>query len=378
MVRRKEDRHAKTLVVLGPGRRRPPGPDHGGAGAAASIDSRIGFHAPIWDRDGTRVLFVERQTRGFSFGLGYEHFSLPAHAYVLSDRFSLRRLDPATGAVETLRDWPASPLEGRWLETYRGRLYTLPRIRLRHGEGGSLEYAIRLSIPTRPRAEQFDLQARWNNQTGRLDERAKWRTAFTAVSGHLEDAVGSTTELMGPPGPDYYPSAILARDLESGTVPTLLAGPDHDPADPDGLRARWIAEHSTAADVAHLRGLRGDHATSLARGLSEARRSWRRNATCKRLAHYPKSPPLTARRVSASAADTPLIEIPEGEIASGVFPDIERALATPGTAVDKNGRYTIHRDYENSAKLNALMQTDMRRFWVRYRGEVYEMVIERP
>ncbi len=238
MVRRKEDRHAKTLVVLGPGRRRPPGPDRGGAGAAAGIDSRIGFHAPIWDRDGTRVLFVERQTRGFSFGLGYEHFSLPAHAYVLSDRFSLRRLDPATGAVETLRDWPASPLEGRWLETYRGRLYTLPRIRLRHGEGGSLEYAIRLSIPTRPRAEQFDLQARWNNQTGRLDERAKWSTAFTAVSGHLEDAVGSTTELMGPPGPDYYPSAILARDLESGTVPTLLAGPDHDPADPDGLRAR--------------------------------------------------------------------------------------------------------------------------------------------
>ena len=109
-----------------------------------------------------------------------------------------------------------------------------------------------------------------------------------------------------------------------------------------------------------------------------ATRSWRRTATCKRLGHYSKSPPLTARRVSASAADTPLIEIPEGEIASGVFPDIERALATPGTAVDKSGRYTIHRDYENSAKLNALIQTDMRRFWVRYRGEVYEMVIERP
>ncbi len=348
----------------------------------AGIDSRTGYHAPIWDRDGTRVLYVERQTRGFSFGLGYEHFSPPAHAYVLSDRFSLRRLDPATGRVETLRDWPASPLEGRWLDTYRGRLYTLPRVRLRHGEAGSLEYAIRLTVPTRPRAEQYGVQARWNNKTRRLDERADWSTKFTTISGHLEDAVGPASELMAPPGPDYYPSAILARDLATGAVRTLLAGPDHDPADPDGLRARWIAEHSIATDVARLRTLRGDHAASLARhkarGLSEGEALLAVNRDMQRLGHYPKSPTLTARRVASSAAGTPLIDIPEGELASGVFPDIERALAAPGTAVDKSGRYTFHRDYQNSAKLNALMQTDMQRFWVRYRGEVFEMVIERP
>ena len=347
----------------------------------AGIDGRIGYHAPIFDTDGRRILFVERRTRGFSFGLGYEHFTPPAHAFVLSDSFRLRRLDPATGAVETVRTWPGSPLEGRWLNTYRGRLYTLPRIRLRHGEGGHLEYAIRLWIPVQPRSEQYGLQARWNNKTLRLEERAEWSTEFTHTGGHLEDAVGPDTELMAPPGPDYYPSAILARDLGTGEIRTLLAGPDHAAAYPDGVPDRWLAEHSVAKDVARIRRIRTDHATSLARhrarGLSEGDAYNAAGRDMQRLGHYPKSPTLTARHVTTSAAGTPLIEIPVGELQSGVFPDIERSLAKPGTAVDKSGRYIINRDYRNSAKLNAMTKADVRTFWVKYRGEMYEMVIER-
>ena len=84
-------------------------------------------------------------------------------------------------------------------------------------------------------------------------------------------------------------------------------------------------------------------------------------------------------RAAGAARGGPVIEIPPGEMQSGVFPDIERAIASPGTAVDKrSGRYLIHHDYQNSRKLNALLATDIERFWVRYQGRLYEMVIERP
>lgn len=46
---------------------------------------------------GEEIVFVHRETRSISWSLDYEHFSPPAHVYVLRDRFSLRRLDPGTG-----------------------------------------------------------------------------------------------------------------------------------------------------------------------------------------------------------------------------------------------------------------------------------------
>ena len=349
----------------------------------AGLDTRLGYHAPIFDSDGLKVLYIERETTGFSWGLGYEFFSPPAHAWTLSDRFRLRRLDPATGRIESLREWPPSPLEGRWLRTYRGRLYTLPSVRLRHAENGALEYAIRVSIPTRPRSEIYGVLARWNNQTGRLEERSEWSREHVPIGGYLEDAVAGEVELMAPPGPDYYPSAILLVDHGTGEVRVLLAGGDHQSSYPDGVAKRWIEEHSHAPEVNRLREMRGTHGRLVDRfrrqGMREGEALLSTGREMQRLGYYPKTPTLTARLVAGAERGGPVIEIPPGEMQSGVFPDIERAIASPGTAVDKrSGRYLIHHDYQNSRKLNALLATDIERFWVRYQGRLYEMVIERP
>ncbi len=101
------------------------------------------------------------------------------------------------------------------------------------------------------------------------------------------------------------------------------------------------------------------------------------------LGYYPKTDTVTARRLSGvekeragNAAE--LIRIPFGEMQSGVFPDIEKALADPGTEIDKNmGRYTIHRDYENSAKLNALIASGRNKFLVAYQEQIFELTIQR-
>ena len=62
-------------------------------------------------------------------------------------------------------------------------------------------------------------------------------------------------------------------------------------------------------------------------------------------------------------------------MASGVFPDIEKAIASPGTEIDKSGRYIVHRDYTTSARLNAWLDGGAREFVVRFRGATYRIEV---
>lgn len=64
---------------------------------------------------------------------------------------------------------------------------------------------------------------------------------------------------------------------------------------------------------------------------------------------------------------------------SGVFHDIEQAIASPGEEVDKDmGGYHIHRDYSNSARLNKFISAGNTRFYVEYLGVTYELTIKPP
>lgn len=72
----------------------------------------------------------------------------------------------------------------------------------------------------------------------------------------------------------------------------------------------------------------------------------------------------------------PLFEIAEAEMASGIFPDIDKALAAPGGEVERSlGKYVVHNDYTTSRGLNAHLATGAREFLVRLRGATYRMEI---
>jgi hypothetical protein len=98
-----------------------------------------------------------------------------------------------------------------------------------------------------------------------------------------------------------------------------------------------------------------------------------------RLGLYPKPPTLVARALrqgDALVEAWPVFDVSEGEMRSGVLPDIEKALATPGTEVEKSmGSYIIHRDYENSAKLNTYLDGGGRAFYLTYDEVTYEVTV---
>lgn len=71
-----------------------------------------------------------------------------------------------------------------------------------------------------------------------------------------------------------------------------------------------------------------------------------------------------------------MFEIAEGEMVSGIFQDLEKALSAPETEVEKSrGAYVIHHDYGNRQRLNAYFEGGGRQFMVRFRGVLYRVEI---
>lgn len=121
-----------------------------------------------------------------------------------------------------------------------------------------------------------------------------------------------------------------------------------------------------------------------AQGMTDIQAYLRTGKDMQRLGYYPKTPTLVARRLSAKESSEidkdALFSIAKGEMESGIFQDIERAIAKPGEEVDKDttGGYLTHRDYSTSAHLNAFLKTGATRFYVRYLGNTYELTIKKP
>ena len=85
--------------------------------------------------------------------------------------------------------------------------------------------------------------------------------------------------------------------------------------------------------------------------------------------------PISRRDLDPDA----LFSIAKEGMESGIFPDIERAIAKPGEETDKTFvDYVTHRDYSTSARLNAYLKTGKMRFYVRYLGDTFELTIRKP
>jgi hypothetical protein len=339
-----------------------------------------GVFAPAYDEAGEALYFLHRETRGTSIGPGWEHFTPPARARVSHDVLSLRRLDLASGLVEVLESWPRSPLVERRISTYRGRIFTVTMARIRV-VGDAVEYRVRMSVPRQPTSEVYRLAGIWRPGGA---QRAEWEEGHAELSGYDRTPLNGRWEAMAAPGPESYPSAIVAFDASTEDVRVLVETPAYRDQHPDGVPVAWLRERARRADVERIDHLSTTYAELLyrfrAEGLSEIGAGLAATREMQRLGLYPKPPTLVARALSPGEAllDAWLnFVVPEGEMRSGVFPDIEKALATPGTEVDRSmGSYIIHRDYENSAKLNAYLDGGGRTFYVTYGEVTYEVTVQ--
>ena len=354
----------------------------GGIPGLVQRDRLSGVFAPAYDGEGQNLYFFHRETRGWSVGPGWEHFTPPARVRASRDVFSLRRLDLASGDVEELDSWSPSPLVGRTISTYRNRIFTPIAARIRV-EDGVVEYSVRMSVPRQPTSELYRLMGTWSESSG---GEGAWEEGHAEESGYGATPLNGRWEAMVVPGPGSYPSAIVAFDEAADEIRVLVETPAFARSHPEGVSSDWLRERSRRADIERIETLRSTREALLERfrreGMTEMEASLATTRELQRLGFYPKPTTIVARRLATDEEpfdSWPTFTVPFGEMQSGVFPDIERALADPGTEIDKSmGSYIIHRDYENSARLNSYLGDGGLVFYVTYEGATYELTVEKP
>lgn len=348
-------------------------------------ESHTGYFGPAFSTDGRSVYAVVREASGFTWGLGWEHFTPPAHAYAVSDRVSLVRINVESGRVEILESWSSTPVLRRVIDEYRGRVFNTMRSSVRPEASGAVRYEVEMAIPKVPFSEVHRLSGRWTiDETAR--ERGDWQRGGHAQAGTSEPVLFGQTEVFTLNGPEFFPSAIVLLDHRTMTPRVLVKSAVYAERYPDGPPVPALLEVSrkkAIERVAELARLRDELVAKYRRqGASEIEAVLRSNRDLEDSGHLPKSPRIVAQPVDnadiAAFSALPLFDVADGEMASGIFPDIEKALAAPGTEIDKSmGKYVMHNDYGNSGKLNAHLAGGGREFLLRFRGETYRIEVRR-
>jgi hypothetical protein len=112
--------------------------------------------------------------------------------------------------------------------------------------------------------------------------------------------------------------------------------------------------------------------TARARGASDVDAELEAIDALEQAGYYARPAQLVATRLSPTDVEqrrsrrtlTPLFRITEMEFRVGLFPDIERAIASPGTEVAYRGPYLRHTDYTTSEALNTALEGGARDFFV--------------
>lgn len=343
-----------------------------------TFEQHIGYFAPAFSADGRSAFLVERTTSGISWGLGWEFFTPPASVRAFSDTVRLQQLDLASGNVSTLETWNGSPIVGHTLPQYRGRLFNHLSVALRPRPDAAVEYALELALPRVPTAEVHQLRGVWAGDTRR--QRGEWDTAPFAAVGASEPVIDGARELFALPGPESFPAALALLDHSDRSIHVLLRGPAYARQYPDGPALETLMTVSRKADYDHVQQMNRIKAERVAayraQGLSEGEALLRAGRDLRDLGFYPKPQRWVATVPDAAQLPTyaklARLDLDEMETKVGLFPDLERAMAAPGTEVDKGfSRYIRHRDYANSERLNALLDAGTRELLIAHGGRVY-------
>jgi hypothetical protein len=322
------------------------------------------------------VYAITRETTGLAWGMGWEHFTPPASAYAFGDTVALVRIDVDTGAITTLERWSSTPVTRRVMQNYRGRIFSFLSVTIRAHRDGRVEYAAAISIPRVPSSEVHLLSGVWAPSAA---PRGEWVIGERPM-GASEPVVAGETEVLALRGPESYACLVLVD--HAATAPRALAWPPGCRKQyPDGPPLAAVMEASRKKDLdrlAEIGRLRAERiATYRAEGRPEGEALLQSSRDLQGLGYLPKPAQVVAWRVEADMSSAlPVFEIADAEMASGVFPDLQRALGSPGAEVEKSmGRYVVHRDYTNSARLNAFVDGGGREFLVRFRGATYRVEI---
>ena len=144
-----------------------------------AYDRHTGYYAPVFAPGEDAVYYIQRDTTGLSWGIGWEGFSGPASARAVSDTISLRRLELATGDATILETWDSTPIVGRTIRSYRPKLYKYLGVQLRAETPDRVEYAFKLSLRDETTIRQFGVSGVWSTDH-EIVARGEWggKTSF--------------------------------------------------------------------------------------------------------------------------------------------------------------------------------------------------------
>ncbi|NOT35435.1 MAG: hypothetical protein HOP12_14920 [Candidatus Eisenbacteria bacterium] len=346
-----------------------------------SFHSHVGYFAPAFTADGQSIVVVERSTRGIAWGLGWEFFTPPANARAVSDELRVLRVSLDGHRIEELERWSGSPIVGRTLHEYRGRLFTYLGAGLRPQPDGSLQYGFQLSLTRVPSSELHQLHGTWSpSRTRRL--RGEWDRSPFAVVYSSEPILRGARELFELPGTEAFPAAIALLDHDRRQIEIVIAAPDYARLYPKGPPFDKLMETSRKADSDFAQELervaRERQARYLVKGTPLTEAMLKADRDLQEMGYLPKPARWIATLADshglASLSELPRFEIAQEEFDVGLMQDIARAIAQPGVEVDKAERsYTTHRDFPNSRRVNETLEYGATEILVGHQGRLFHL-----
>jgi hypothetical protein len=352
----------------------------------ASWAAHEGYFGPALSPDGRFVYVMVRRTTGATWVNGI--FEQPTGAFPIGDRVSLVRIEVEGGQLDVLETWPSTPLVRRVVHASLGNVFAVMHTVIRADESGAVHYTAEFLLPGTPLADVRQMSGVWTERPeGR--QRGEWQHVNWQSHQESEPIVAGNTEVFAVAGPASFPSAVLLLDHATRTATPVAYGRAYRTRYPSGPPIDELLTTSRKPEIDRLAMLKRRQAELVAenraRGATENDALLRSYRTLEDEGLMPRSraPRIVAKPLSTAdlpgVASLPLFEIAEGEMASGVFRDIENAIHTPGEEVEKSSvPYVVHRDYSNSAQLNAYLASGRRAFVVRYRGASYRIEIRTP
>lgn len=350
-----------------------------------------GYFSPVFSTNGKEVYFIVRNTIGITWGAGIEHFTPPAHALILKDHLSLQSLTLESGEIKVVKQWPPSPLTFRHIRAYRNSIFDIIRTKLAFINSSELEYEVGNFPDPAESGYHLWVTRLWDNVQNKMIEKDSWYAGPVEASGHDEWPIYNNFEIIEVPGKATYPSALVIYDYIAPSISILLKNKDFDKIYPNGITHQEIAKFSKRSEIERIQGLRKKYQELLekykAEGLSEVQAMLKVGEELENLGYYPRSTSVSAHILTKEEFDelnsknslSPLFAISIEELQSGIFPDIEQAIANPGSSVRKShGAYTAHSDYSNSQKLNEFIDSGGTLFYIQYSDITYELEIKKP
>jgi hypothetical protein len=346
----------------------------------AGWESYEGYFGPAFSTDGRVVYAIVRRTTGPTWARAVPLFSAPSGAFPVLDRVSLVEIDVNDGRASVLESWPSTPVARRIVRADSDRVFDTLQASVKADASGTVRYDVEMTLPAAPNAETHRISGTWSPRSEER-RRGEWQPVAWPSVGSSEPILAGDAEVFAVPGPKSFPSGVVLLDHRTMTVRPIARARAYAKQYPNGpsvdelLRVSRKAEIERLATIAHKRAdLVAQHR---AEGMSEIDAILKSLRELEDLGYLPKSPRIVAHRVAGDTADMgsmPLFDIAEGEMASGIFQDLEKALSAPETEVEKSmGAYVIHRDYGNSQRLNAYLAGGGRQFVVRFRGVLYRV-----